>query len=345
MPMTVRRRGFTLIELLVVIAIIAVLIALLLPAVQSAREAARRSQCVNNLKQIGLACMNYESTMQVLPPGIKGSIWGTWMVFVLPFTEQQALYNAWNFMGNNTNSLSGITYGSAFNITVSSSRLNTFTCPSDTPNAPIVQTYNIGGRTSWPVTSHNYAANFGNLFVFQNQAGTSGSDTVPYVGAPFSDIGSPLVTLSSITLAAPVGGYVDVRLSSITDGLSNTMLVSELIQGQGSGGQYNAQYDLRGFAWWYGGATYETWLAPNSPLPDQMESGSYCVYPAANNPPCIAAPSVLYITNAARSRHPGGVNAAMADGSVKFFKNSINLYTWRALSTTQGNEIVSSDSY
>jgi prepilin-type processing-associated H-X9-DG protein len=76
-----------------------------------------------------------------------------------------------------------------------------------------------------------------------------------------------------------------------------------------------------------------------------MESGSYCVYPAANNPPCIAAPSVLYITNAARSRHPGGVNAAMADGSVKFFKNSINLYTWRALSTTQGNEIVSSDSY
>src|SRR3954452_8651314 len=113
MPMTVRRRGFTLIELLVVIAIIAVLIALLLPAVQSAREAARRSQCVNNLKQIGLACMNYESTMSVLPPGIKGSIWGTWMVFVVPFTEQQALYNAWNFMGNNTTSYSGISYGSA----------------------------------------------------------------------------------------------------------------------------------------------------------------------------------------------------------------------------------------
>jgi prepilin-type processing-associated H-X9-DG protein len=208
-----------------------------------------------------------------------------------------------------------------------------------------VQTYNIGGKTSWPVTSHNYAANFGNLFVFQNQTGTSGSDTIPYIGAPFSDIGSPLVTLSSITLAAPIGGYTDVKLSGITDGLSNTMLLSEVIQGQGTGGQYNAKYDLRGFAWWYGGATFETWLAPNSTLPDQMESGGYCVYPAANNPPCIAAPSLLYITNAARSRHPGGVNAAMADGSVKFFKNSINLYTWRAVSTIKGNEIVSSDAY
>jgi prepilin-type N-terminal cleavage/methylation domain-containing protein/prepilin-type processing-associated H-X9-DG protein len=343
--MPVRRRAFTLIELLVVIAIIAVLIALLLPAVQAARESARRAQCVNNLKQIGLACMNYESALGVIPPGIKGSIWGTWMVFVLPYAEQQALYNAWNFLGNNTNSYSGISYGSAYNITVSTTRLKTFTCPSDTPNAPIVQTYNIGGNSSWPVTSHNYAANFGNLYVWQNQTGTAGSSTVPYLGAPFSDIGSPLVTLTSITLAAPIGGYVDVRLSSITDGLSNTMLTSEVIQGQGTGGQYNAKYDLRGFAWWYGGATFETWLAPNSTLPDQMESSGYCVYPYPNNPPCIAAPSLLYITNAARSRHPGGVNASMADGSVRFLKNTINLPTWRALSTTQGNEIISSDSF
>ncbi|SIO40836.1 prepilin-type N-terminal cleavage/methylation domain-containing protein/prepilin-type processing-associated H-X9-DG domain-containing protein [Singulisphaera sp. GP187] len=343
--MHLRRRGFTLIELLVVIAIIAVLIALLLPAVQAAREAARRAQCINNMKQIGLACMNYESTTEVLPPGIKGSIWGTWMVFVLPYAEQQALYNSWNFLGNNTNTYSGITYGSAFNITVSTSRLNTFTCPSDIPNAPITQTYNIGGKTSWPITSHNYAANFGNLFVFQNQTGTSGTATVPYLGAPFSDIGSPLATLVSITLAAPIGGYVDVRLSSITDGLSNTMLASEVIQGQGTGGQYNAKFDLRGFAWWYGGATFETWLAPNSTLPDQMESGSYCVYPYPNNPPCIAAPSVLYITNAARSRHPGGVNTVMSDGSVKFVKNTINLATWRALSTTQGGEVISADAY
>src|SRR5262249_18446583 len=100
-PMFPQRRAFTLIELLVVIAIIAVLIALLLPAVQSAREAARRAQCVNNLKQIGLACLNYESGLGTLPPGTKGSLWGTWMLFVLPYCEQSGLYNAWNFMGDN----------------------------------------------------------------------------------------------------------------------------------------------------------------------------------------------------------------------------------------------------
>ena len=93
------KRGFTLIELLVVIAIIAVLIALLLPAVQAAREAARRAQCVNNLKQIGLAMHGYHDVENVLPPGKKGCCWGTWLVFVLPYLEQQPLYNAWNSNG------------------------------------------------------------------------------------------------------------------------------------------------------------------------------------------------------------------------------------------------------
>ena len=93
------RRGFTLIELLVVIAIIAVLIALLLPAVQAAREAARRIQCTNNLKQIGLAMHNYQSANNSLPPGIKGSIWGTWLVFILPYVEQGPLFNSWNSHG------------------------------------------------------------------------------------------------------------------------------------------------------------------------------------------------------------------------------------------------------
>src|SRR5438477_1299921 len=92
----VRSRGFTLIELLVVIAIIAVLIALLLPAVQAAREAARRAQCVNNMKQIGIAMHNYHDANGTLPPGIKGCCYGSWQVFVLPWVEQQAMYNAWN---------------------------------------------------------------------------------------------------------------------------------------------------------------------------------------------------------------------------------------------------------
>src|SRR3954452_3068917 len=95
------RRGFTLIELLVVIAIIAVLISLLLPAVQSAREAMRRSQCSNNLKQIGLAMHNYVSVHDAFTPGWKGCCWGTWLIYAMPYLEQQAMYNSWNFAGNN----------------------------------------------------------------------------------------------------------------------------------------------------------------------------------------------------------------------------------------------------
>ena len=100
-----RRFGFTLIELLVVIAIIAVLIALLLPAVQAAREAARRSQCVNNLKQIGLGMHNYQSSNNALPPGMRNCCWGTWLIPVMPFVEQQALFNSWNASGNNNSKL------------------------------------------------------------------------------------------------------------------------------------------------------------------------------------------------------------------------------------------------
>ena len=122
-----RRFGFTLIELLVVIAIIAVLIALLLPAVQSAREAARRAQCTNNLKQIGLAMHNYHDQQGTLPYGLKGCCWGTWLISVLPYIEQQPLFNAWNSLGNDRtrSSCSSIfRYGGAANLTVTRSRVN-----------------------------------------------------------------------------------------------------------------------------------------------------------------------------------------------------------------------------
>ena len=162
-----RLRGFTLIELLVVIAIIAVLISLLLPAVQSAREAARRAQCTNNLKQVGLAIHNYHDQQGTMPPGVKGCCWGTWLNFVLPYIEGTNLFNAYNFAGNDRYEGLGIQtgqfrYGGAVNTTVTYSRVNTYLCPSD-PN-----TGNLPGG-GWAVTCHNYVVNFGNTITNQPQ--------------------------------------------------------------------------------------------------------------------------------------------------------------------------------
>jgi len=312
------RRGFTLIELLVVIAIIAVLIALLLPAVQAAREAARRSQCVNNLKQVGLAVLNYESSNSSLPPAVKFQVWGTWAVFILQYVEQGSLYNSWNSLGDSTQA-TALRYSGAANTTVTATRISVYTCPSDSQSTP------LGG-----IQSYNYAANYGNTAITAVTAATS---TAPaqtyngfvYGGAPFSDM------------------YIGaVRLGDIRDGQSNTLFHAEVVEGQDKPGL--ATYDLRGFIHWWEAAVFETSLTPNSTQPDQMQSASYCIYPYLDNPPCAASTTGNYV-HAARSRHAGGVNALMGDGSVRFVKNSINTYTWQALSTIKGGEVISADTY
>jgi prepilin-type N-terminal cleavage/methylation domain-containing protein len=346
--MSNRRSGFTLIELLVVIAIIAVLIALLLPAVQAAREAARRAQCVNNLKQIGLSMHNYESSNGCLPWGFKGCCWGTWLVPTLAFIEQNALYNSWNFTGDARWSGSAtmdlqFRYSGACNLTVSTTRVDAFFCPSDgAPARPVnIGTSLSGGLTMMP-SSQNYMVNFGNTELGQQASITVGGITYTFGGAPFADLdGSIEITSRS---DGAMAGQPVVPFAAITDGLSNTMLASEAIVGVGTGGQYNAPYDLRGFTWWQDASVYTAWLAPNSPLPDAMESGSYCVYPYQGNPPCTVT-SIVGAYNAARSRHPGGVSVLMGDGTVRFIKNSINLATYQALSTTRGGEIISADAY
>jgi prepilin-type N-terminal cleavage/methylation domain-containing protein/prepilin-type processing-associated H-X9-DG protein len=341
------RRGFTLIELLVVISIIAVLIALLLPAVQSAREAARRIQCVNNLKQIGLAMHNYHTAYNSLPPGYVSWGWGTWFVFTLPWIEGGTLYNSWNQGSPQTDTNAILTYSSPANTTTMNTRVQTYSCPSDQQ-----QYFFEAANSSFGTFPHyNYAVNFGNaLLGQQNYLGTASSCTglnpgdpnnSCFAGAPFTEITNP--------------PYV-VSFAGITDGTSTTLMASEVIQGAGSTndpppGPWD---DLRGFIVWADASGFETFIGPNSTSPDVIYARKHCIYPYAQNPPCTfigstgpvpaatALPDELY---GSRSRHPGGVNSLFCDGSVHFVKNTISLAIWRQLSTTQGGEVISSNAY
>jgi prepilin-type N-terminal cleavage/methylation domain-containing protein len=340
------RRGFTLIELLVVIAIIAVLIALLLPAVQAAREAARRAQCTNNLKQIGLAIMNYESSNGSFPYGAMAVSYGTWYHSILNYIEAGSLANAYNFNGSGCTATGAnvLTYSSVYNSTASNSRINSFSCPSDQNDAPLAG-----------VVSMNYGANYGNTGTgyWQTTAVLNGV-TITFGGAPFSWVNSIPVGCST-TNPYPSPNNTICKISSVTDGTSNTLLVGEVIQGQDTG-PVNT-YDLRGFIQYGSSSGFSTLLAPNSQQPDDLNSATYCVNKAPN-PPCeLRGAGGNNITGlnpnsgtsgtidqyASRSRHPGGVNAVNCDGSVRFFKNSINLSVWQATSTTRGGEIISAD--
>lgn len=292
------RRGFTLIELLVVIAIIAVLIALLLPAVQQARESARRSQCRNNLKQIGLAMQNYHDNSKCFPVGQFGCCWGTWMVEILPYIDQEPLFRKWYSRNMYDSPTGGYRYSDAPNRPVVSTRLGALTCPSDRPNAPIAT-----------ITSHNYAVNQGNTTYAQ---GTYNG--VTFQGAPFG-----------YNPTRPVS-----RMSDVRDGTSTTLLVGEVVQGTGS--------DLRGFTWWGDASGFSAHYPPNTTIPDRIYTAVYCVNQPNDNLPCAVSTGADPTRFSARSRHAGGVQVVFCDGAARFITQSIDVQLWRALSTTKGRE-------
>ena len=359
-----RRSGFTLIELLVVIAIIAVLIALLLPAVQAAREAARRIQCTNNLKQLGLAFANYESTNTCYPssvifkpgvgacsgPGALRSCQNTpWFVMMLPFIEQAPLYNAFNAAIGSEGPVALGVPGLSVNSTVMQTRITAFQCPSDNSQTFSMTTLAaLGLPYTWMMTKGNYAINWGNTDFGQALAGLT---TTGFPSASLH-LQSPFGINSSAT------GPSLVRVASITDGTSNTQFAGEILQG--------AQDDVRGslFISLAGASSFMTRFTPNSyqdyvPLLLPWSAAAVTtagskldnLYPGVcDSQPvqqlgCVTNSQEGADFNGSRSRHPGGVNLVFGDGSVRFLKNSISPTTWIALGSIASGEVISSDSY
>jgi prepilin-type N-terminal cleavage/methylation domain-containing protein/prepilin-type processing-associated H-X9-DG protein len=376
-----QRSGFTLIELLVVIAIIAVLIALLLPAVQAAREAARRIQCTNNLKQLGLALHNYISATGSAPPGIdttggmlpagsysgygptQNATWTAWsaQALLLPYVEQSPLYNAANF---NWACCYSSAQSDATNSTVYLTRITSFLCPSD----------GIAGQRN-----------------INSYCGSVGASTINYP-ADGNTTG-----IFRVYNAAPTVACASVTLAGITDGTSNTIAFGEGLvgdygktnnyRGNGMAGPVDSAGIVSGTganplpgnnaesnpkavvqalqtcnSFWatlagqgdYGGMkqyTGQTWALGErgQTLFNTVVPPNSMLYPwrscRLSGSSCLscAMDGTTFVN--ASSNHPGGCNFAFSDGSVKFLKDSINMTTYQALGTRNGGEVVSSDSY
>jgi len=307
-------KAFTLVELLVVIAIIGILIALLLPAVQAAREAARRMQCTNHLKQWSLSVLTYaDSNSEMIPYGATCNWNGndmlrhTFIPRLYPYIEQMGLANQYDFnlnFHNRPNNQEGDTTGP--DIYVTNQMISMMYCPSDEPGNSLPRELTYGRKRG------NYVGNHANRQY--TYADTPRDTPNPFFGSVF-------------------WYNKQISLGNITDGLSNTLMMSEVLMAKSSGDD-----DKRGDVYndERSGSGFMTVTPPNSSTPDATAAG---MCKETKKMPCIEVENTEYY--AARSNHVNGVNASMCDGSVQFFSNSVNLEAWQAISTIAGNEMMS----
>jgi prepilin-type N-terminal cleavage/methylation domain-containing protein len=322
-----RHGGFTLVELLVVIAIIATLIGLLLPAVQSARESARRMSCANNLKQLGLAVQNHTNTKRTFPMGAQTALdnpgptvngityanrrW-SWFVSVLGFAGEPTLHDLQWAHYQSSKWQSSPSDGSTLSYVALPGKTTPvagFMCPSDPTNPKL-------SSQDGP-TSGNDQGFHGNYLLC---AGSKSFGTTPENSAQLDGISFPLSA---------------VKFKDVTDGLSKTLAGSEIMLVPEALGGGVASIDIRGRYHnnMHGGCSFSTLYPPNTTVSDQLP---YCtnVLPRA---PCVGGSGANHVI-AARSYHPAGVNAVLADGAVRFVNDQVDLSVWQAAGSRNGSE-------
>lgn len=327
-----KKFGFTLVELLVVIAIIGMLVGLLLPAVQQARESARRMQCSNKLHQLSLGILNYESENKGFPYGCYSwedqcdpKRWNgsekrwyedhNWYSYVMAYIEQEGIHAQLDFnymMSHETN------------YDARTTKCSTFSCPSD-----IGQVENEWGHRQWAKLRSNYVINWGNTNYGQTNIGSPSNSAS--INADNYDPnnqkfrGSPFVPKRKNPM------------SQIKDGLSNTLMMSETLVLPHTGSAWGGPISEVSVS--VGGQTFNGFRTPNSNVGDkviQSPSVEICAENGIPSPTRVSGHLNQILT--ARSHHPGGVNVARCDGSVSFIVNGIDVYTWQVLSTATGQE-------